>query len=467
MRRTVALLTALAIAAPRLGAQSPTTARLDSIVREAMAAERLVGLSVAVVKGRDTLLNRGYGFADLSQQVPASASTTYRFTGISLTPAVMREVEQGRIALDDDVTRILPDFPWQGRTVTLRQLMDATSGLVDFHYTGDAHQAHIAVPKSPDEVSAIFAGRPFVHEPGAAWQWTASGFHLAGLVVERTSGMPFGEYVRRHVFEAAGLARTFYCDDRSITPGLARSYVYAWGQHYNARMESASMFPYLSTTCTTAADAVSLARALRDGRLLKPATWRVMTTAVGPAAALDEPRGVGIRMPSEQGHKWYGITGNLMSFGFAVADFVDDSLTIAVLTNTSSQAPNRLARNLARAVFGLPQLPPPEARARPPELVERTPLAEADHARYVGTYPMKWIGAPPTYASFVRTARVFSFSGQLWIQLLGEEAYPLLHQGQHVFVSRVGRATFTVAERRATSIDIQSAGQLLRGPRTQ
>lgn len=450
----------------RLAAQGSLSDRLDSLVRAEMAREHLAGLSVAVVRGRDTLLNRAYGFADLSLEVPASTATTYRFTGLTIAAAVMREVEAGRLKLDDDVAPLLPEFPWQGRKVTLRQLMDATSGLQDFHYIGDAYDGTIAVSKAPDEVTAIFADRPFNHEPGATMQWTTSGFHLAGMLVERSSGQSYADYVQQHIIAPLGLKRTFHCDDRTITPGLARTYTYQSGRFVNGRLISATMYPYLSTLCTTAMDAVSITRALRDGRLLKAATWKAMSTPVGAAATGPNPRGVGIKVPMEDTHRWYGITGSLAGFGFANADFIDDSLTIAVLTNTSSQAPARMVRVLSRAVFGLSPLPPfTNFSGSPPELVERTPLSDAEQQKYVGTFRTTYVNPPPQYAGYVRHVRVFRFNGRLWIQFTGEEPSPLLHTEGDAFVSRVGRGQFIIENGRAGQIEWQNGGMTARGTR--
>jgi CubicO group peptidase (beta-lactamase class C family) len=465
MRPFLTALSLLCAVAAQLAAQPALIARLDSLVRAEMNDAHLAGLSVAVLRGRDTLLNRAYGFADLSLEVPASPSTTYRFTGLAIAAAVMREVELGRLKLDEDVSRLLPEFPWQGRRVTLRQLMDATSGLQDFHYIGDAYEGAIGVPKAPDQVTAIFAGQPFTHEPGAQLQWTTSGFHLAGMLVERSSGKPFAEYLREHVIAPLGLKRTFYCDDRTITPGLARHYVYQSGGFANGRMMSATMYPYLSTLCTTASDALSITRAFRDGRLLKGESWTAMSTPVGAAASSQTPRGVGLRISMEETHRWYGITGSLAGFGFASADFIEDSLTIVVLTNSSSQAPGRMIRVLARAVFGLSPLPPFTTFGGAAAPVERTPLTAAEQQKYVGTYRTTLVNPPPQYAGYVRHARVFTFNGRLWIQFTGEEAHPLLHTEGDAFVSRVGSGSFVVEAGRATQIEWRNGGMVGRGPR--
>jgi D-alanyl-D-alanine carboxypeptidase len=459
-----------------LRAQSRTgdaalTLRLDSLVREAVRREPLAGVSVAVLRGGDTLLHRGYGYADLELQVPATTSTTYRIIGPPLAAVVMQQVERGKLSLDDDASHLMPDFPWQGRHVTVRQLMDASSGLADFHYLGDPYLAYIALPKAPDEVTALIAGRPFTHEPGASWQWTASGFHLAGVLVERIIGQPFEGYLRDSVFARGGLTRTFYCDDRAVTPGLARSYVAPAEGFRAAPLRSATMYRYLATTCATAMDAATLLRAMRDGRLMTAASWRTMSTAVGTAVdggthGTRGSRGVGLQSRTEEGHKWFGETGTFLSFSSAMLDFADDSLTVAVLTNTSTQAHDRLARNLGRAALGLPLIPPPPSRATAAAAttpVERTPLVGAERARYFGTYRTKFVNPTPQYRVYERTYRVFEDFGRLMIQPLGDEPIVLLHQEGDVFAGRLGRVTFTMENGRAAGIEIQSLGQLERG----
>lgn len=444
-------------------ARAALVERLDSIVREALKGEPLAGVSVAVLHGQETLLLRGYGYADLGLKAPATEETTYRLLGPMLGAAVMQQVEWGRLRLDDDASRLLPDFPWQGRRVTVRQLMDATSGLPDFHYLGDAHRAQRAVPKASDEVTALFAGRPFMHEPGERWLWTISGFHLAGLLLERVSGQSYPDYLREHVFKRAGLTRSFYCDDRTVVPGLARAYEASGPDFYNATPESATLYPFIATVCTTAGDAASLMRALRDGRLLRPGNYKAMTTAEGAAlkAAQDGASGVGLRLNQEEGHRWVGVTGSLMGFSSAVLDFPEDSLTIAVLSNTSGQAARRVARRLARVVLGLPPPPPAQARREEAAPAEKAALAASERARYVGTYRTQWVGAPGPMQNFQRTYRVFEENGRLMIQVAGEAPEPLLYQGEHTFRIATWPAAgivFTLRDGRAVGITLRESG---------
>ena len=126
---------------------------LDSVARQVIARERVVGASVLVARDGRIILHKGYGYADLGLEAPAKDETVYHvvgpmlpFTGI----AVMQQVERGKLALDDDISKYVPEFPLQGRHVTIRQLLNHTSGIVDYHYLGDPIEATSRQPKALD-----------------------------------------------------------------------------------------------------------------------------------------------------------------------------------------------------------------------------------------------------------------------------------------------------------------------------
>ncbi|HZD96243.1 MAG TPA: serine hydrolase domain-containing protein, partial [Candidatus Sulfotelmatobacter sp.] len=145
------------------------TPDLDAIVKQVIAREHVAGASVLVARGDRVLLHQGYGFADVALEAPAKAETVYHvvgpmlpFTGI----AVMQQVERGKLSLDDEISKYLPEFPMQGHHVTIRQLLNHTSGIVDYHYLGDPIEATSRLPKALDEVMALYAGKNWVNEPG-------------------------------------------------------------------------------------------------------------------------------------------------------------------------------------------------------------------------------------------------------------------------------------------------------------
>ena len=469
MRWMLLVFAAYTVCAPlRLSAaQEPRAAlvaKLDSLARAALTAERLAGLSVAVVRGRDTLLAKGYGRADIGLDVPVTTRTTFRAIGVgtqTVAVGLLQQLEAGRLRIDDDAAALIPDFPWQGRHPTIRQLMDATSGLPDFHYLGDPLYGARGVPKALDEITALFAGLPFTHEPGARFQWTISGFHLAGVLLERLSGIQHGVYVHERILSPAGLRDSYYCDDRTIVPGLARGYEFVGNAYRNAAIQSATMYPFDATLCMTALDAVRFARALRGESLIRLESYHAMSTAVGAAQRVNPAnpaamRGFGTQLDAEDGHRWVGVQGSLMGFNAAVMDFEDDSLTIVALANTSNQGTSRLARRLARAVLGLPALPATStAAATPPAAFEAAQVrahTTAERARYTGTYELRLVNGAPQYASFRRTYRVFEENGRLMLQPRGDPPVELIYIGDDRFVRSATpgfHIGFTIREGRA------------------
>jgi CubicO group peptidase (beta-lactamase class C family) len=200
---------------------------LDAIVKKVIAQEHVVGASVLVARGDQIVLHQGYGLADLQLDVPAKAETVYHivgpmlpFTGI----AVMQQVERGKLSLDDDISKYIPEFPLQGHHVTIRQLLNHTSGIVDYHYLGDPIEATSRQPKALDEVMALYANKNWVNEPGKKWDWSISGFQLLVTIVERVTGQSFPDYVQENIFKPAGVKSTTYCDDFTLTRGLSHAY---------------------------------------------------------------------------------------------------------------------------------------------------------------------------------------------------------------------------------------------------
>src|SRR5258708_2211935 len=205
----------------------PSPADLDAIARRVIAQERVAGASVLVAHHGRILLHKGYGFAEVGLEAPAKDETSYRvvgpmmpFTGI----AIMQQVERGKLSLDDDIGKFIPEFPQQGHHVTVRQLLNHTSGIIDYHYLGDPIEATSRQPKALDEVMALYAGKNWVNEPGKKWDWSISGFNLLVTIVERVSGQSFPDYVQQNIFKPAGVKSTSYCDDFTLTRGLSHAY---------------------------------------------------------------------------------------------------------------------------------------------------------------------------------------------------------------------------------------------------
>src|SRR6266849_6523338 len=190
--RILVLAAAVSFAPLRDALAQQSAIDLDAVAQRAMTQQKVVGGSVLVARGDRILLHKGYGFADLGLEAPAKDETVYHvvgpmlpFTGI----AVMQQVERGKLSLDDDISKFIPELPLQGHHVTIRQ------------------------PKALDEVMALYAGKHWVNDPGKKWDWSISGFQLLVTIVERVTGQGFPDYVQQNIFKPAGVKSTTYCDD--------------------------------------------------------------------------------------------------------------------------------------------------------------------------------------------------------------------------------------------------------------
>jgi D-alanyl-D-alanine carboxypeptidase len=453
------------------------TADLDAIVQRVITQERVVGASVLVARGDRILLHKGYGFADLALEAPTKDETVYHvvgpmlpFTGI----AVMQQVERGKLSLDDDISKFIPEFPLQGHHVTVRQLLNHTSGIVDYHYLGDPIEATSRQPKALDEVMTLYAGKNWVNDPGKKWDWSISGFNLLVTIVERVTGQSFPDYVQQNIFKPAGVKSTSYCDDFTLTRGLAHAYRKR-GESYVEAHENGMAYNSDLRFCSTVGDLLQLWRAIKAQNLVRPETFQQMTTAEGAAQHMSaqDPKaqyGFAMILNHEEDHRRIGQHGSLMGYSGSLYDFPEDQLTIIVLTNTEDQNAYAITRALGRAVLDLPALPAPKHEAEP--VLSDKPISADERKQLAGTYVLKLgqvsANLHDSFAQYRRMYRVFDENGRLMIQPLGEGPERLLKQDDGSFAMRSSAAahiSFVVQNGHAATMKLDSPGFPLAGAR--
>jgi CubicO group peptidase (beta-lactamase class C family) len=432
------------LGAPSARSYADATPRgLDAVAQRVVTEQRIVGASVLVAQRGKVLLHKGYGRAELGLDVAARDDTVYHvvgpmlpFTGI----AVMQLVEHGKLSLDDDIAKYIPELPMQGHRVAIRQLLNHTSGIVDYHYLGDPIEATSRQPKALDEVMALYAGKQWANEPGKKWDWSISGFHLLVMVVERITGESYATYVQHHILEPAGVKATSYCDDHALVHGLAPAYHF-FESGYIPAYENAMAYNADLRFCSTVGDLYQMWKAIGEQRLVEPRTFAMMTTAEGAAVHMStkDPRasyGFAVSLGFEDAHRFVGQHGSLLGYSGSLYDYPEDGLTIVVLTNTEGQNAREVSRALAREVLGLPALAvTAHTAATPPD---DAPVAAAERGQLAGTYVVATDhltdGLHDSFLQYRRTFRVFDESGGLRIQALGDGPERLLKQADGSFV---------------------------------
>jgi D-alanyl-D-alanine carboxypeptidase len=449
---------------------------LDSVARQAVAQAQVVGASVLVAKGDQILLLKGYGVSDIGLEAPSDADSVYHVVGPMLPftgVAVMQQVERGKLSLNDDIGKYLPDFPTQGHHVTIRQLLSNTSGILDYHYLGDPLESTYRQPKAMDEVIALFANGQFIHEPGTKWDWSVSNFQLLTQILERVTGQPFAEYMQKNLFTPARATATTSCDNSSVIHGLSHSYQNVGG-HYEAATENSSAVGYDLRFCSTVSDLFHIWRAVQLGKLLKPETLKLMITAEGPGIKMtasdpNQHYGMAFLLGHEDNHRDVGQNGSLLGYSGSMYYFPADDLTVIVLTNTSDQNAKFIGSALARKVLGLAPNPIPPARAQQPVLTDE-PVSADERGKLTGTYLLKVVagGYHDSFAQYRRTYRVFDENGRLMIEALGQTPERLLKQNNGSFAIRSSPqvpVTFVMHEHSALTLRLSNSELTLAGER--
>ena len=196
----------------------------EQFAAEEMARQKIPGISVAVKSG-DFEWSRGFGFADVENQVPAKAESSYRMASVTkpmTAVAVLELVEEGKIDLDAEVQTYVPYYPRKQHKVTVRQLLAHQGGIS--HYRDYSKEGRIREPKNTREAIAIFADFDLINEPGTAYSYSSYGFNLLGAVIEGASGKSYGEYMTETVWKPLGMTSTRMDDPRALIPNRVTGY---------------------------------------------------------------------------------------------------------------------------------------------------------------------------------------------------------------------------------------------------
>src|SRR6478672_3203494 len=343
------------------GAQKRETRDLSGTIDE-IAVKALTkpaaGISIAVSRDGKPVFLKGYGMADLEHSVPVTPETVFHIDSISkniLAAVVLQLVDQGKLQLDDDVTKYLPEAPMLGHHVTVRQLLNHTSGIYSFTSLPDAANNE-RLELTHDQVLGLIKDKPFDFEPGTRWRYDNSAFYLAGMVVERVTKQEYGAYVREHVFKPLGMSSASLCDARMVVPHLASGYELDGGALVNAAFITWKLPFAAGAVCATASDLLKWEAALDTGRVLTPSSLALMRTSTTLADGTKIDYGLGTRLGSLDGHRVLGHTGGGGGFRNVFESFPDDHLTIVILMNlgdAASPPPLATAAEIARAALGL------------------------------------------------------------------------------------------------------------------
>lgn len=318
--------------------------KVDDYVQATMKRQHIPGLSLAVVKDGKVIKAKGYGVANVELNAPATPNTVYKLASISkqfVATGIMLLVEDGKVSLDDKITKYLDGLPDACRDITVRQLLSHTSGLVrevpGWSPLREFTDAEIV--KAVHQASLVF-------QPGAKWQYCNLGYFLLGMIIQKASGKTWGAFLKERVFDPLDMTATRVVSNGDVIPQRADGYLYE-----NDGLHNDGVILMARPSGELLSNVLDLAKwdaALYTEKILKQSSLAEMWTPVKLNGGTTHPYGLGWGLGEQRGHKLVQHGGSLGGFRTQISRYVDDKLTVIVLTNCSAASPEIIAQGVAR-----------------------------------------------------------------------------------------------------------------------
>lgn len=340
--RVVALaVTAVGIGCVSAGPSSPLVEdsiarRIDSYVRAQMAERRIPGLALAVVRDGVPVLVKGYGVADVENGVPVTPETIFDISSVTKTftaAAMMRLADSGRVNIDRAVREYLPEAPESWRSMTVRHLLTHTAGLSETDVP-TVNGAWLADYTTQQMLEHAFT-TPLAGEPGSGFMYSDLGYFLLGAIIERVSGMPYGEFLRTAFFAPFEMRGTRLLDQYAIVPRKAGTYFARERQLARNRRYAQVELPSAYGLLTSVRDLARWESALARGRVVSQAALEAMGTAARTSNGSELGYGLGWVVSELNGER---ATGHAGGTGTYYLRLPERRLSVIVLTNLALRA---------------------------------------------------------------------------------------------------------------------------------
>lgn len=320
---------------------------VDDHIESQLKDQKIPGLSLAILKDGEIVKLQGYGFSNLEHQVAAKPETIYQSGSVGkqfTAAAVMLLVEDGKINLDDPVSKYFEKTPQSWKKMTVRHLLTHTSGIrdytqKDFDYRRDYTE---------DDLLQALIKLPLEFSPGEKWSYSNSGYMLLGFLIHKACGKFYGDLLEERIFGPLGMTTAQIISESEIIPNRAAGYELKDGKLKNQSWVS----PSLNTTADgalylTALDMIRWDEALNIERLLKRESLTQMWTPVKLNNGTSYPYGFGWRIGIQRGHLVIQHSGHWQGFSTAICRYPDFGLSVIVLANLADVESLSLAEDVA------------------------------------------------------------------------------------------------------------------------
>lgn len=360
---------AAAAGAPAVHA-ADLTARVDAAF--ASFGPATPGCAVGVSTDGAIALTRGYGMADLERDVPITPDTIFEAGSVSkqfTAAAVLMLARDGKLSIDDPVRRYVPELPDYNVPLTIRNLLNHTSGLRDW----GALEAVAGWPRTTrvnthaHVLEVVKRQRALNFTPGTHWSYSNTGYNLAAIIVQRVSGQSLADFTRARIFEPLSMTRTSWRDDHTrIVKGRAQAYEFVDGA-FHLEMPFENVYGN-GGLLTTVSDLLRWTAGLAAGRIGGAGFLAEMEKAVSFSGDPTRGYGLGLMMDTRRGARQVDHSGSTAGYRAHLATYPDQRVSVAVLCNGGNAGATARAYQVADLF-----------------LAERTTLAPAPEVKHTLT----------------------------------------------------------------------------------
>jgi CubicO group peptidase (beta-lactamase class C family) len=329
-------------------ASAGTTTAVSDYVKAEMQRQHIPGLALLVVKSGKIVRAEGFGLANVELDVPVKPETVFQSGSVGkqfTATAVMMLVEEGKIALDDPLTKYFADAPPAWKDVTVRELLSHTAGFGDYPKDFDMRKDW-----TEDEELKLIESIPLAYPPGTKWEYSNFGYVTLGVLIHRVTGEFYGDFLQQRIFQPLGMQSTRIISEANIVPNRAAGYRLVKGELKNQEWVS----PVVNTTADGSLyfNILDLAKwdaALYTEKLLKRSSLDLMWTPVKLKSGQPNKGnyGFGWVIVQRNGHRCITHDGSWQGFETAIARYVDDQLTVVALTNLAGADPEKITKHVA------------------------------------------------------------------------------------------------------------------------
>jgi len=363
---------------------------LDDYIQAEMETQKIPGMSIAVVRDGEVVLEKGYGFANLEDSVPAGKDTVYRVASITkpfMAIALMKMVEEEKLSLDDPVGKFLPELPASWKPIPIRNLADMTSGIQNLYEIGIPWD-QFQLDTTPQAIVSKLSSYPLLFHPGERWNYSSTNYILLRLVLEKVSGKPLGTLLNEVIFRPLEMRSTGVLSYRTIIKNRAAQYTRQNGAIVNSARWSPTWGTGGAELVSTAADMARWNAALDRRKILRSSSYDEMWKSWTPAGG--GGFGLGWLLGHYRGRDTIWFSGGTPGSSPVFTRFVDDKLTVIVLANTDKMDSEAMAAGVAEFFLA----PPRSVEDNDPSVTERlhrtlTELAAEPDSFYKGFGSLK------------------------------------------------------------------------------